>query len=153
MSATLIRREYVVPDEMRRPAQKHSNIGSGERTLSAAAGALLLGAGALGSGRTRVLTLVSGGALLYRAWSGNCTVYRALGINRNVHHSAAATVRHKRGVHFDRSIIIAKPPEIIFKCWRNLQDLPNFIDHLDSVTLTEGNRSHWVARGPLGVEL
>jgi uncharacterized membrane protein len=39
----------------------------------------------------------------------------------------------------------------LYQFWRNLENLPKFMSHLQSVRNLGNLRSHWVARGPLGV--
>ncbi|HEV8157819.1 MAG TPA: SRPBCC family protein, partial [Pyrinomonadaceae bacterium] len=34
--------------------------------------------------------------------------------------------------------------------WRNFENLPKFMAHLESVKTTDGNKSHWVAKAPMG---
>lgn len=46
-----------------------------------------------------------------------------------------------------RSITINKPAEELYQFWRNLENLPSFMEHLESVTQREGI-SHWVVQGP-----
>jgi uncharacterized membrane protein len=41
-------------------------------------------------------------------------------------------------------------PEQAFQFWRNFENLPRFMHHLDSVTVSNDRRSHWTALGPLG---
>ena len=43
---------------------------------------------------------------------------------------------------------IARPAEEVYRSWRNLESLPDFMDHLESVKDIDGRRSHWVAHGP-----
>lgn len=47
------------------------------------------------------------------------------------------------------SVTINKPPAEVYAFWRKLENLPKFMDYLESVT-QDGERSHWVARTPLG---
>ena len=49
-----------------------------------------------------------------------------------------------------RSITIGKPVEEIYAFWRDFQNLPQFMRHLESVTVTGDKRSHWVAKAPAG---
>ena len=37
-----------------------------------------------------------------------------------------------------------------YRYWRDLENLPVFMDHLQSVKTTDGRRSHWIAHGPAG---
>jgi uncharacterized membrane protein len=38
-------------------------------------------------------------------------------------------------------------------CWRNFENLPRFMDHLESVTVIDENQSHWVAKAPAGTRV
>src|ERR1051326_995208 len=41
-------------------------------------------------------------------------------------------------------------PQQAFEFWRNFENLPLFMHHLDSVSILGDRRSRWVAAGPLG---
>lgn len=56
-------------------------------------------------------------------------------------------------IQVEKSIVIAKSPEELYAFWRNFENLPNIMSHLESVTGTRGKRSHWVAKGPSGVPI
>jgi len=47
-----------------------------------------------------------------------------------------------------RSIIINSTPEELYRFWRDFENLPRFMQHLQSVEETGGGRSHWVTKGP-----
>lgn len=47
-----------------------------------------------------------------------------------------------------RSITVNKPAQELYQFWRNLENLPSFMEHLESVTERDGV-SHWVVQGPL----
>lgn len=49
-----------------------------------------------------------------------------------------------------RSIIINRTPEEIYQFWRNFENLPTFMKHLEAVRVTGDGRSHWVAKAPAG---
>jgi uncharacterized membrane protein len=49
-----------------------------------------------------------------------------------------------------RSITINKPPEECYAFWRNFENLPQFMRHVESVTVTDERRSHWKAKAPAG---
>src|SRR5262252_209414 len=48
------------------------------------------------------------------------------------------------------SVRIARPADEVFGLWRQVENLPRFMTHLESVTDLGGGRSHWVAKGPAG---
>jgi uncharacterized membrane protein len=58
--------------------------------------------------------------------------------------AGAARERHVR-----QSVTILKPPDEVYSFFRKIENLPRFMEHLESVT-DLGERSHWRARGPLG---
>jgi uncharacterized membrane protein len=49
-----------------------------------------------------------------------------------------------------RSITVNKPVEEVYAFWRNFENLPQFMRHLESVTTTGDGRSHWIAKAPAG---
>jgi uncharacterized membrane protein len=59
-----------------------------------------------------------------------------------------------RGIHVREAVRIERPVSEVFAFWRQLENLPQVLTHLEQVTELDNGRSHWVARGPadLGVE-
>ena len=55
-----------------------------------------------------------------------------------------------RGVKVERVTTINKPVAQVYSFWRNFENLPQFMRHLDAVETLDGNRSRWTARGPAG---
>jgi len=53
-------------------------------------------------------------------------------------------------IRMRRSIAINRPREELYRYWREFQNLPNFMYHLESVQQLDDQRSHWVAKGPAG---
>jgi uncharacterized membrane protein len=52
-----------------------------------------------------------------------------------------------------RSVQVSGDVEEVFAAWADLESFPGFIDRLKSVTRTGPNTTHWVAQGPLGMEV
>jgi uncharacterized membrane protein len=48
------------------------------------------------------------------------------------------------------SVTINKPVELLYRFWRNLENLPQFMRHLTSVEKVTDTISHWQAEGPAG---
>jgi len=48
------------------------------------------------------------------------------------------------------SVTINRSPEELYRFWRDFQNLPRFMKHLESVRETGDRRSHWVAKAPAG---
>ncbi|AFZ69024.1 SRPBCC family protein [Deinococcus peraridilitoris] len=53
----------------------------------------------------------------------------------------------------ERATTIMLPAERIYAFWRDYTNLPQFMSHLESVTMQGQNRSHWVAKGPAGTQV
>jgi uncharacterized membrane protein len=49
-----------------------------------------------------------------------------------------------------RSVLINSPREDLFAYWRNFQNLANFMENVESVSLVGPNRSRWTIRAPAG---
>lgn len=50
----------------------------------------------------------------------------------------------------ERSTTIMRPRAEVYAYWRDLEQLPTFMYHLESVEETDANHSHWIARAPGG---
>jgi uncharacterized membrane protein len=61
-----------------------------------------------------------------------------------------ASILPARAVEVERSITISRPRVELFRFWRDFENLPHFMEHLESVTKFDDTRSHWVAKAPLG---
>jgi len=62
-------------------------------------------------------------------------------------------LRDGRGFPVERTVTILRSPEELYAAWRDFSFLPQLMRHLQSVTHIGGNRSHWVARGPVGAAI
>jgi uncharacterized membrane protein len=58
--------------------------------------------------------------------------------------------RRRGGVHVSRAITVNRPREEVYGFWRDLENLPRFMEHLESVRVLGQERSHWKARAPAG---
>ncbi len=58
-----------------------------------------------------------------------------------------------QGIHATGTCIVNRPPEEVYTFWRNFQNLPRFMRHLESVEDVGGGRSVWRAKGPAGMEV
>jgi uncharacterized membrane protein len=149
-------RHTATPTRNGRPEAQPINVGDVERWISTVGGAALallgvrktvhdLGHLRLPLGGAAVAGL--GAALIHRGVTGHCYGYSALGIRTN--HNAAEPVDYfQNGVHVEQSFTINKPREELYQFWRNFENLPRFMSHLESVKVLDGNKSHWVAKAP-----
>ena len=53
-------------------------------------------------------------------------------------------------VRVKKSITINRSPEELYRFWHEFQNLPAFMNDLESVQVTGEKRSHWIAKGPAG---
>jgi uncharacterized membrane protein len=117
------------------------------------AGVLTLGGLAILCAATRRPAAATGlalasGALMYRRLDGR----RAAG--RSPLTETRAALGERRGIHVREAIRLERPIGEVYRFWRQLEQLPRFMSHLDSVEETaDGTRSHWIARGPAGLRV
>lgn len=140
-------------ENLRRPqtADDGINVGKTERLVSGIAGAAVI-ALALRRKRLRGLLFPLGGSLLSRAVTGRCAVNRALGRN-TAKGDRVSPVARGEGIRVERTITVNRPREEVYHFWRQLENLPRFMDHLESVTVLDEDRSHWVAKAPAGTKV
>jgi len=127
------------------PADYHVNVGGFERVLSVLGGGALTLYG-LRRSLTPLMLLLGGGALMYRGFTGHCPAYEAMGVH-TVHQDP------EHGVTLEATITVNKPAAEVYRFWRQVENHPRFMRHLESVVSTGEKRSHWVARGPLHLPL
>ncbi|GAA1256593.1 hypothetical protein GCM10009677_03390 [Sphaerisporangium rubeum] len=75
-------------------------------------------------------------------------------INRQAHRLAEALERGLHVVRFTPSgglhaaITVNRPRHEVYRFWRDLENLPRFMAHVESVVTVPGGGSHWRVRGP-----
>lgn len=116
-----------------------TNVSPVERGISLLGGAFCL-YDALGKKKKNYLEAVLSAYLLYRGISGNCAFYTALGKTKPNNSS--------RNVNVRRSLRIDKPVEEVYDFWRNLENLPLFMEHLSRVEQLENGESFWEMKLP-----
>jgi len=143
----------VQPDEPLHGASPYPNVAPAERVASGLAGAALATyAVAKRHDLGGAVLALAGGYLLYRGVSGQCVGYSLLhtGTNKVGLDSKTAVIPHGQGIKVTKAVTINKPAEELYSFWRNFENLPKFMAHLESVEILDERRSHWVAKGPLG---
>jgi uncharacterized membrane protein len=58
-----------------------------------------------------------------------------------------------QGVEVRESVTVNKSADELYRYWRELTNLPQIMRHLEAVEAQGGNRSHWVAKAPLGTKV
>lgn len=121
-----------------RNSQNHSHNGNRSRLSKIEPWASLVGGGALTAFGISRKSL--GGAAM--AAAGGYLIYRAAMSQRSPHH-----------VHVQRSVTIMKPIQEVFSYWRNFENLPSIMTHLEDVRPINGRYSHWIACGPANTRI
>ncbi|ASZ14032.1 SRPBCC family protein [Chitinophaga pendula] len=121
------------------------NVSKEGRIASLLAGALVINKAIRQVDRKPLRSLFKlalGGYMVYRGLSGNCPI------------SGWAKRRygpHPHAINIRTALLIDKPREEVYYFWRQLENLPLFMNHLQSVKETSTSGSHWVALGPGGI--
>jgi uncharacterized membrane protein len=69
------------------------------------------------------------------------------------HEDTRAALGGERGVRVRDAIRLEKPLAEVYRFWRRLENLPQFMTHLERVTELGDRRSHWVAKGPADIRV
>jgi len=124
--------------------QQPINLTWPERYVSIATGVKLAFSGfkhLFKSPFSSILKLGAGGYLLNRGVTGHCELYSQIG----------KKTTEPVNVNIRSSFTIKKPRMEVYNFWRRLDNLPLFMNHLESVNLIDNERSHWVLKLPTGV--
>jgi uncharacterized membrane protein len=128
-----------------------ANVGKIERIASAIGGGALIGYALKSRSKGGIALGLLGAGLLYRGATGQCEAYRAFGIDTA--NLAEDSEDVARDVHIEKSITINRSPAELYKFWRDFENLPRFMENLESVTKLDDQRSHWVATVPGGKKI
>ena len=131
-----------------------TNVGATERMVSTIAGGALVTYGLAKRDKVGALLSLLGGGLAFRGVTGHCSVYNALDVDTTDGRKNKKSP-YRNGwltgpVHVSKSVTINKSPAEIYSFWRNFENLPQFMTHLESVKRIDNMRSVWRAKAPLG---
>lgn len=132
-----------------RETHGETNVGSAERWFSVVAGSALAAYGIRRRSIAGFVVAGIGGALVHRGATGRCMVYESLGVTTADEHDSTISVPYGKGIRVEKSMTIDASAADLYTFWRDFENLPRFMKNLESVKVTGGNRSHWVAKGPL----
>ena len=144
--------ELTFPEDAREAeVRSNRNMGQIERWASIAAGTGLAAYGLSRRKSNGWMYAGLGALLLRRGVTAHCDLYEAAGINRSsVADDPRAALRGSRGVNVLETVTINRPIPLLYRFWRNLENLPQFMRHLESVEKVTDTISHWRAKGPAG---
>lgn len=129
-----------------------TNVSEWERWLSLAGGGLLVGMG-LTRATPPILSLLAGGYLVYRAASGHCPLYQAVGRSTAAPAGEQAVISAGHGTRVEAAVTVNRSPRECYHFWRDFENLPRIMPHLEDVDATTDGRSRWIAKGPLGLRV
>jgi len=121
-----------------------TNLEWPERYISIAAGVKISLSGLkniFSSPLTSILKVGAGGYLITRGLTGHCELYTQMGKNST----------EPVNVNIRSSFTVDKSREDVYNFWRKLDNLPKFMNHLQSVEVIDSKRSHWVLKLPVDV--
>jgi uncharacterized membrane protein len=50
-----------------------------------------------------------------------------------------------------KTITVNAPVDVVYRAWHNFENLPRFMENIEEVRVVSRGRSHWKAKGPLGI--
>ena len=57
------------------------------------------------------------------------------------------------GIKVKSATTVGRPVSEVYGFWRNFENLPRFMSHLEAVQVLDDRRSHWSALGPAGIRV
>ncbi|WP_162903138.1 SRPBCC family protein [Taibaiella koreensis] len=116
------------------------NVPLAERLLSLFSGGLLLSKAFRPGKRVGILSAMGAGYLLYRGYTGHCPVYSSLEKPR--------VDNPVKNLNIRASMLINRPRKEVYAYWRNLENLPAFMTHLEKVVANDEWNSRWKVKVP-----
>lgn len=130
----------------------HRNLSETERTISLIAGAALALFGLSRRSWGGLGLAMTGGVLAYRGATAHCPVYEALGVSSAEEDTkGSGRITTVRSLTIEKVVTINRPLPELYQFWRQFENLPRFMNHLESVTQVSEKRSRWVAKAPIGM--
>lgn len=126
-----------------------TNVAFPERVGSVAGGAALLLYGASRRSLGGLLLSVIGGAMIRRGYTGHCDLYQKLGVNSS-QLQVESGVPGDKGIKVVKTVTVSRAPDVVYRVWRKLENLPRFMPHIEHVREMDKRRSHWKVKGPVG---
>ncbi|GAA4003258.1 SRPBCC family protein [Deinococcus rubellus] len=120
-----------------------SNTKDQQRLITGAAGGALALMGLIRRGPLGFLMMAAGGFLVFRAAGGSQMVNQVTG----------GGPTSSKPIFVEHSVVIDRPAQSVYDYWRKLDNLPQIMSHLETVTVLDERRSRWVAKAPLGTHV
>ncbi len=55
-----------------------------------------------------------------------------------------------QGIKIRHSVTIGRSPRELYRYWKNFENLPRFMQHVESVRMIDDRHSHWTVKAPAG---
>jgi uncharacterized membrane protein len=129
----------------RRRAASGANVDDTERLVSVVGGSLLVAYMLRNRSPLSFAAGALGAELLYRGVTGHSPIYELLEKNTATGEDLPIELR--------KSVIVNRDQSEVYSFWRNLENLPQFMEHVRSVSTDGNGRSHWVVHLTPGLTL
>lgn len=127
-------------------------MGDVERIASAVAGGALLVYGVSRKDTLGAILGLVGGIFAARGAVGHCMAYDALGVDHSDRKIGIQKMVSGK-INVKKAITVNESAEKLYKFWRDFENLPKFMNHLESVEKRDNLYSHWKAKAPLGYKV
>lgn len=118
------------------------NVGKTERLLMIAAGTYLLYRALKKKDDKKIMEGITAGTMLLRGITGYCPAYDIMDNTKAL---------KGKNVSLTTSMTVNKPVDEVYNAWRQLENLPLFMKHLNSVNVIDSTTSEWKAKIPGGI--
>lgn len=118
------------------------NISKTERLLMIAAGTYLLYRVLKKNDDKKLMEGITAGTMLLRGISGYCPAYDVMNKTNTL---------QSKSISITSSLVVNKPIDDVYSAWRQLENLPLFMKHLQSVSVIDSTNSEWKAKVPGGI--
>jgi uncharacterized membrane protein len=111
---------------------------------------------ALGSNRSEKNRVAAATAAVLGVTLMDWVTGQALSRESQNDRQATGTGRHTplgKEIRIRRAITVWAPIGEVYNFWRNFENLPRFMQHLESVRILDERRSHWKAKAPAGTSV
>lgn len=118
------------------------NVSTSERLLMIAAGSYLLYRALKKDDKRKVMEGITAGTMLFRGISGYCPAYDVI---------TSSGLLKGHNVSISTTLSVNKPIQEVYSSWRQLENLPLFLKHIESVNEVDQYISEWKAKIPGGI--
>ncbi|MGE5648474.1 MAG: SRPBCC family protein [Acidobacteriota bacterium] len=125
--------------------KQRNQIGGATRWLSLVGGSAAVWYGLRRKSLFGSAVALAGTNYVVRGISGQGDLLEYLGLT-----GRRGAVPYGQGIKIRRSATVNKPREELYRFWKDFENFPRFMKHVESVRVIDDRRSHWVVKGPAG---